>query len=559
MRSVVKVFNTYRNVSYREPWRKESSKNATGTASLIEYNERKFIITNEHVIRGGTEVHITVEGYSKQFPVKVLFKNPNCDLALLEICSEKINFENLFTYLPLHFDLPTNGMKLSTQGFPTGGQGFCTTEGIVSRSESASYILYGIPLLRVQISAPINPGSSGGLAITEKPQKVLGITSSGLFGGAQNVGYIIPARIIKLFLDQYLRFEKNPYRQKVTFPALMIDTQSLCQQSLRKKYELQQLGDGIEENGVLIRSIPELSAAKRHLKAGDILLALDDHAVRSDGKVNFYEAEISIDAYIASTKQLGDELKLKIWRQDELSKKWSEEIVVIRLSQQSDDFYILSNEPNKELPYYVHTDGAIFIVPDAHFVRAHDKIISSGNQFFRDTTARPLLLDVHLGKQKTQARRQFVYLSKILTTNETLGATVKSGVVKSINNEEIQSLSHLAFILENAQEDVEVVLEDDLRLILSPNTKEKETSFCEKHGIQKRMTSSVIQFLDLSNSRDKHINLMKEIKDFSKSSLKIVPEEEKSVKSLMSVLFFSTLKDQSVNHHADELCFNPQT
>ena len=136
--SVVKVYCNSSSTSYIDVWRKEPSVQKTGTASLVEHNGTRFILTNEHVVRDNSQIYVTVEGCSKQFTAKVRHRDYRCDLALLEIVSDKFAFEGLVSYLPLQLELPSPGTKLATQGFPTGGQGFCTTEGVVSRNESSA-------------------------------------------------------------------------------------------------------------------------------------------------------------------------------------------------------------------------------------------------------------------------------------------------------------------------------------------------------------------------------------------------------------------------------------
>ena len=49
--SVVRVSVGFRPPCYSEAWRGESINNRSGTASLIEYKNKHYILTNEHVIR----------------------------------------------------------------------------------------------------------------------------------------------------------------------------------------------------------------------------------------------------------------------------------------------------------------------------------------------------------------------------------------------------------------------------------------------------------------------------------------------------------------------------
>jgi S1-C subfamily serine protease len=516
---VVKVYASLRRVSYVEPWKKDPCKPISGTASLIIYNDKKFILTNEHVIRGNTEVHLTVEGNSKKFPVQVIYKNHSCDLALLEVTSGREIFEQLVEYMPLALDPPQRGTRLSTHGFPQGGHGYCTTEGSISRAESAPYIPSGVDLLRIQISAPINPGSSGGVALSEEPCRVLGVTSSGLFGGAQNVGYIIPSVIIVNFLTQYLRFAKNPYRSRTTFPGFLFSHQSLQQASLRTKYQLNE--SSVDEFGILITKIPEKSILNQGVEAGDIILGIDEYPVRSDGKINYLNAEISIQAYIAISKKTGDEVKIRVWRCDKSKSEFAEINVSIWLTQHYDDIDLFSHQPNKALSYYIHSDGAVFVVPDESFVYSYDSVMAAGSTVFRDTTGRPPALNKHLHNKKTLLQSQLVYLKSIMETSETLGVSISRGLVKSINGEEIYTLNQLAEMLEHLKEPAKIELESKDIIILSPTTNEKDKDFCEKQGIQQRMSQSVLDYLAMPKMiKENHKLMFEEIGQFDRRRLR---------------------------------------
>merc|ERR1719230_1555647 len=94
-----------------------------------------------------------------------------------------------------------------------GGSTVCVTKGIVSRIDAQVYvhpIILGVQpgtrnspgaLLVLQIDAAINPGNSGGPAFDARGQ-VIGIASSGI-PGQQNIGYIIPASIARMFVAEF--------------------------------------------------------------------------------------------------------------------------------------------------------------------------------------------------------------------------------------------------------------------------------------------------------------------------------------------------------------------
>ena len=114
-------------------------------------------------------------------------------------------------------------------GYPQGGSSLSITKGIVSRIEFTGY---NPPTagLRIQIDAAINPGNSGGPAVSG--ETMLGLAFSRLQGGAENIGYIIPAEEIELFLAD---IADGKYDGK---PSLRDDFQTLENPALRARLKL---------------------------------------------------------------------------------------------------------------------------------------------------------------------------------------------------------------------------------------------------------------------------------------------------------------------------------
>jgi hypothetical protein len=96
--------------------------------------------------------------------------------------------------LTLSPGLPRLDENVTCVGFPTGGTQISVTRGVVSRIDVDSH-----SVLRMQIDAAINPGNSGGPVFDERGH-VVGVASAHL-RSASNIGYIIPSKIVGVFLD----------------------------------------------------------------------------------------------------------------------------------------------------------------------------------------------------------------------------------------------------------------------------------------------------------------------------------------------------------------------
>merc|ERR1719333_1607615 len=82
-------------------------------------------------------------------------------------------------------------------GFPVGGDTISVTSGVISRIEVMTYAQTCAELLGIQIDAAINDGNSGGPAFDEAGQ-CLGMAFQSLGADkAENIGYVIPAVVIR--------------------------------------------------------------------------------------------------------------------------------------------------------------------------------------------------------------------------------------------------------------------------------------------------------------------------------------------------------------------------
>ena len=175
----------------------ESQPNATGTGFFI--TEGGYFITNQHVAGEGATVRlVTATGLIAAKVVKVDQAN---DLALLKA-------EGKFTALPV---IASRGVRLGatagTVGFPNIGlQGFAPK---LAKGEIAGLSGAQDDARHFQISAPIQPGNSGGALVDERgnvigvvvaklSQKAALATSGTL---AENVNYAVKSSYLLSFLE----------------------------------------------------------------------------------------------------------------------------------------------------------------------------------------------------------------------------------------------------------------------------------------------------------------------------------------------------------------------
>lgn len=94
---------------------------------------------------------------------------------------------------------------IAAAGYPVGGDSLSITKGIVSRIVIARYS-HTSDLLSIQIDAAINPGNSGGPAFSNLEKGLVAGVSFSKHSSSDNIGFIIPFRIVQHFLHEYEKY-----------------------------------------------------------------------------------------------------------------------------------------------------------------------------------------------------------------------------------------------------------------------------------------------------------------------------------------------------------------
>lgn len=202
--------------------------------------EKRQILTNDHVVKEASSVQIKKPGNPKNFAGTVLCNGQDVDLALVEVNDEKF-WEDLPT-MALRDILPTLDEDVTVLGQPQGGDGLSVTRGVVSRIDLSS------SMLCAQIDAALNPGNSGGPCL-DRNGNVLGVAFGGL-SRSQNIGQIISVEVINNFLYHYMKW--GQFRGLSRFQARVQNLESIA---LRKSLSIP---DDIE-GGVRVASVCQMS------------------------------------------------------------------------------------------------------------------------------------------------------------------------------------------------------------------------------------------------------------------------------------------------------------
>jgi serine protease Do len=233
------------------------SERATSLGSGVVVSADGYILTNNHVVDGATDVKVSFAN-KEEYPAKVVGTDKYTDVAVL-----KINKTGLTTLPFADSGRAEVGDVVLAIGEPFG-LGQTVTMGIISAKGRAGL---GIERFEdfIQTDAAINRGNSGG-ALVDTRGNLVGINTailSGETGGNQGIGFAIPANLARNIMDQIMS------KGKVTRGFLGITPQELTP-DMAKAFGVP------NTHGVAVASVVvDSPASKAGLKVGDVITAVN--------------------------------------------------------------------------------------------------------------------------------------------------------------------------------------------------------------------------------------------------------------------------------------------
>lgn len=240
-----------------------------GTGFII--SDDGYILTNDHVVRGATEIQVSVQGYDKPFTATLVGSDYDLDLAVLKVDAPA----KLPTVALGDSDASRIGEWVIAIGNPWGSDfDHTVTIGVLSAKGRQIQIAdTDTNKLRnysdlMQTDAAINPGNSGGPLINIKGQ-VIGINTA-INSRGQGIGFAIPINTAKKVVNQLIQYGKviRPYLGIVYYSQI---TPAYVEQM--------KLPDG---NGILIGEVLQDGPAyKAGLKPYDYIRSVNGQKLES--------------------------------------------------------------------------------------------------------------------------------------------------------------------------------------------------------------------------------------------------------------------------------------
>ena len=255
-----------------------------GTGSGVIISSDGYIVTNNHVIDGATDLEITLNNRKKHKATLIGTDKKN-DIALL-----KIDAEDILPYIPFS---DSDNLNIGEWVLAVGNPYNLTstvTAGIVSAKGRDLQGNYSTDSF-IQTDAAVNPGNSGGALVNSRGELV-GINTAISTKTGSYIGYsfAVPSNIAKKIIDDILEFGKVQEAIIGFLPDLRED----------------------DIQGVRIGDFSEGSnAEKAGLLKGDIIVKINDIKISK-----FSELTGQLSA-----KRPGDSVKLTIDRDGEIFTK----------------------------------------------------------------------------------------------------------------------------------------------------------------------------------------------------------------------------------------------
>src|SRR3984957_6284761 len=243
------------NSENRSPKQRDQREDSLGSGVIVSPDG--YILTNNHVIDGATDVRVTF-GDKRQLKAKIVGADPKTDIAVLKVDG------NDFPAITVG---DSSKVQVGDYALAIGdpfGVGQTVTMGIISAMNRGNLGIEDYEDF-IQTDAPINPGNSGGALINDRGELV-GINTAILShgsGGNEGIGFAIPINLARSVMTQILD------HGKVNRAYLGIMVQDITP-GISKAMNLKDM------KGVLVGDVsPSGPAQKSGVERGDVIVELN--------------------------------------------------------------------------------------------------------------------------------------------------------------------------------------------------------------------------------------------------------------------------------------------
>lgn len=282
----VAVFKGPRNIWEYYQYGGNEGRALQGAGSGVIITPDGYIVTNNHVIEGASEIEVTLNN-NKTYKADVIGSDPVSDIALIKVDAEDLD------YIPFG---NSNNVQLGEWVLAVGNPfnlKSTVTAGIISAKARDLNTRDNSPQSFIQTDAAINPGNSGG-ALVNINGELIGINTAISSPSGSYIGYAfaVPSNNARKIVEDIMEY--GDVQQGI----LGIRGGSITPAAIRE------LGLS-ESQGVFVSEVtPGSGAAQAGIREKDIIKKLDNINITKFSDLTGY----------INSKRPGDEVKVKLIR-----------------------------------------------------------------------------------------------------------------------------------------------------------------------------------------------------------------------------------------------------
>ncbi|WP_108868268.1 S1C family serine protease [Aquimarina aquimarini] len=242
-----------------------------GAGSGVIITKDGYIVTNNHVIDGATDLEITLNN-NKSYKAEIVGTAPESDIALL-----KIDAEEELSYIPFG---DSNTAKIGEWVLAVGNPFNLTstvTAGIISAKSRDLNESDDTIQSFIQTDAAINPGNSGGALVNTRGE-LIGINTAITSQTGSYVGYAfaVPSNNVKKIMEDIIEFGGVQR-------GILGITGGTINETVMEKYDIS------VSQGVFVQSVADDSGAKKAgLSEGDVIKEIDGLPIKKFSDLTGY-------------------------------------------------------------------------------------------------------------------------------------------------------------------------------------------------------------------------------------------------------------------------------
>ena len=251
-----------------------------GAGSGVIISDDGYIITNDHVISGATNITVRLDD-GREYTARLIATDPQTDVAII-----KIDDKGLAPAIFGDSEKLVVGETAIAVGNPLGELGGTVTCGIISALDREISI-DGNMMTLLQTDAAVNPGNSGGGLFNLRGELIGVVNAKSAGSELEGLGYAIPSNTAVIVAGDLINH--GYVRGRVDTGLELIDIQTI---SAARRYRVEKLGLYI------------FSSKDDQLKNGDIITAIDGYRI-----TNIYSYN-----EVIKTRSVGDVVEITVQR-----------------------------------------------------------------------------------------------------------------------------------------------------------------------------------------------------------------------------------------------------